>query len=163
MLSDLILYHNPIYNWLVAIGITVGIYLVMRLGKAIAQRRVGQLATKTITDWDDLIVVLIDRIHGWFLLVLAVYAGSLMLTLPSNVSDFFKKGIFVILLFQVALIGSQTIKFLIERYRRQKLESNAAAVTTLSSVGFVLKILLWFILLLVALDTYGVKEYGAYY
>jgi len=157
MISDLILYHNPIYDWLVGISITVGVYLVMRLGKAIAQRRLEKLAKKTVTHWDDLIVVLMDRIRGWFLLILAVYAGSMMLTLPSSVSDFIKKGVLVILLFQLALIGSRTIKFLIEHYRRQKLESNAAAVTTLSSVGFVLKILLWFILLLVALDTFGIN------
>jgi small-conductance mechanosensitive channel len=156
MIFDRTVYHNQIYNWLVAIAIAVSIYLVMFFGKAIAQRRLGQLAKKTVTDWDDLIAVLIKRIHSVFLLVLAVYAGSLKLTLPSSVSNFFKRGVFVILLFQLALIGSQAIKFLIDRYRRQKLESNAAAVTTLSSVGFVLKTLLWFILLLVALDTYGV-------
>jgi small-conductance mechanosensitive channel len=157
MISDLILYHNSIYNWLAAVAIAGGIYLVMRLGKAITQRRLGQLAKKTVTDWDDLIVVLIERVRSLFLLVLGVYAGSLILTLPSSVSDYFNKGVFVILLFQLALIGSHAIKFLIERYRRRKLESNAAAVTTLSSVGFVLKTLLWFTLLLVALDTFGVN------
>jgi len=157
MISDLILYHNSIYNWLIAFGTAGGIFLVMRLGRSIAQRRLGQLAKKTVTDWDDLIVVLIERIHSLFLLALSVYAGSLILKLPSSVSDFLKKGVFVILLFQLALIGSHAIKFLIERYRRRKLESNAAAVTTLSSVGFVLKTLLWFILLLVALDTYGIN------
>jgi small-conductance mechanosensitive channel len=157
MIFDRILYHNPVYDWLVAIAIAVGIYLVMRLGKAIVQRRLGQLATKTATDWDDLIVALIERIHILFLLVLAFYAGSLKLDLPSSVSVFLKKGVFVVFLFQVALLGSHAIKFLIERYRRQKIESNAAAVTTLSSVGFVLKTLLWFVLLLVALDNFGVN------
>jgi small-conductance mechanosensitive channel len=157
MIFDSTVYHNPIYNWLVAIAIAVGIYLVMQLVKTIAQRRLGQLAKKTITDIDDLIVVLIEKIHGLSLLVLAFYAGSLVLSLSASVSDFLKKGVFVVLLFQLALIGSRTIKFLIERYRRQKLESNAAAVTTLSSVGFVLKTLLWFILLLVALDTFGIN------
>jgi len=157
MIFDRILYHNPIYNWLVAIAIAVGIYLVMRLGKAIVQRRLGQLAKKTATDWDDLIVALIEQIHILFLLVLAFYAGSLKLDLPSSVSVFLKKGVFVVFLFQVALFGSHTIKFLIERYRRQKIEINAAAVTTLSSVGFVAKTLLWFILLLVALDKYGIN------
>jgi small-conductance mechanosensitive channel len=157
MIFDRIIYNNPIYNWLFAIAIAVGMYLVMRLGKAIVQRRLGQLAAKTATDWDDLIVALIERIHILFLLVLAFYAGSLKLDLPSSVSVFLKKGVFVVFLFQVALFGSHTIKFLTERYRRKKIESDAVAVTTLSSVGFVLKTLLWFILLLVALDNYGVN------
>jgi len=157
MVFDRILYHNPILNWLIAIAIAVGVFLVIRLSKAIAQRRLASLASKTATDWDDLILALTERIHVLFLLVLAVYAGSLVLTLPSSVSDFLKKGVFVIILFQVALLGSRAIKFLVERYRRQKLESNAAAVTTLSSVGFVLQTLLWFVLLLVALDSFGIN------
>jgi hypothetical protein len=36
----------------------------------------------------------------------------------------------------LALIGSRAIKLLLERYRRQKLEGNAAAVTTSSSVAY---------------------------
>lgn len=157
MIFDRILYQNPIYEWLVAIAIAVVVYLVMRLGKAVIKKRVGKLAAKTAVDWDDLIVALTERIHSWFLLVLAIYAGSLKLDLPANVSDFLRKGVFIAFLLQVALIATYVIKFAIDRYRRKKIESDAAAVTTLSSIGFILKILLWFTLLLVALDNYGVN------
>jgi small-conductance mechanosensitive channel len=158
MIYDKILYNNPIYNWLFAIAIAVVIFLIMRLGKAIVQRRIGQLVKRTATKWDDLIVALAEQIHIIFLMVLAFYAGSLKLDLPSDVSLFLKKGVFVVFLFQLALIVNHAIKFSIERYRRQKIESSAAAAaTTLSLVGFLLKILLWFIVLLVALDNYGVN------
>jgi small-conductance mechanosensitive channel len=157
MFFDRILYQNSIYDWLVAIAIAVVVFLVMRLAKAVIKKRVGQLAVKTTVDWDDLIVAITERIHSWFLLALAIYAGSLKLDLPARVSVFIKKGAFVVFLFQVALIVTYVIKFLIDRYRRKKIESDAAAVTTLSSIGFILKILLWFILLLVALDNFGVN------
>jgi small-conductance mechanosensitive channel len=157
MIFDRILYHNPLSNWLVAITIAVVVFLVMRLGKAIVQRHAGRLVKKTAADWDDLIVALAERIHNLFLLVLGVYAGSLKLDLPTSVSVFIIKGFFAIFLFQVALIMNHAIRLLIDRYRRKKIESNAAAVTTLSSIGFVLKTLLWFILLLVVLDNYGVN------
>ena len=157
MFFDRILYQNSIINWLVAVAIAVAVFLVMRLAKAVIKQRVGQLAVKTAVDWDDLIVALTQRIHSWVLLVLAIYAGSLKLDLPARVSVFIKKGVFVVLLFQVALIVTYVIKFLIDRYRRKKIESDAAAVTTLSSIGFILKILLWFILLLVALDNFGIN------
>jgi small-conductance mechanosensitive channel len=157
MIFNQILYHNPIYYWLYAVAIALGVYIVIRFFKTIVQRRLAQQAPKTGTDLDDLVLALTERIHGLLLLALSIYAGSLILTLPDNVSDFLKRGFFAILLFQLALIGSHAIKFLIERYRRQKIESNAAAVTTLSSVGFVLQTLLWVILLLVALDNFGVN------
>jgi small-conductance mechanosensitive channel len=150
-------YQNSIYEWLVAIAIAVVIYLVMRLCKAFIKQRIGQLAAKTAVDWDDLIVAIAERIHSLFLLALAIYAGSLKLNLPAHVSVFLKKGVFSVFLFQVALTVTYVIKFLIDRYRRKKIESDAAAVTTLSSIGFILKILLWFILLLVALDNFGVN------
>jgi small-conductance mechanosensitive channel len=157
MFFDQILYHNSIYDWLFAIAIAVVVFLVMRLSKAIIKQRVGQLAAKTAMDWDDLVVALTERIHSSILLVLAIYAGSLKLEVPTRVSVFIKNGVFVVFLFQVALILTYVIKFLIDRYRRKKIESDAAAVTTLSSIGFILKILLWFILLLLALDNYGVN------
>ena len=157
MIFGRILYNNPLSNWLIAISIAVVVFFAMRLGKAVVQRRIGKLAPTTAMDWDDLIVALTERIHNLFLLVLAVYAGSLKLDLPTSVSVFLKKGVFVVFLFQVALILNHAIKFLIDRYRRKKIESNAAVVTTLSSIGFVLKTLLWFILLLVVLDNYGVN------
>lgn len=156
MIFDRILYNNPLSSWLIAISIAVVVFFTMRLGKAIVQRRIGKLAPTTAMDWDDLIVALTERIRNLFLLILAVYAGSLKLDLPASVSVFLKKGFFVVFLLQVALILNHAIKFLIDRYRRKKIESNAAAVTTLSSIGFVLKTLLWFILLLVVLDNYGV-------
>ena len=100
---------------------------------------------------------LIDRVHPLFLLVAAIYVGSLRLALPKTVGEVILKIFFIGMLLQIARLGSHAIKFLIDRYRRQEIEKNAEAVTTLSSVAFLLRILLWLILLLVALDNFGVN------
>ncbi len=157
MIFDRVLYDNPLYNWLFSGVIAVGVYVVIRFGKMIVQRRLARLATKTATDWDDLMLALTESIHSLFLLVLAVYTGSLILKLPESVSYFLGKAFLAGILFQLAVSGCRAIKFFIGRYRRQKIESDAAAVTTLSSVGFVLQSLLWVILLLVALDNFGIN------
>lgn len=150
-------YHNTISDWGMAVAIALVVYIVMRFGKAIVQRRLSRLVSQTVTEWDDMALALLERIHGWFLLVLSVYVGLRTLFFPETVSALLTKGIFLTFLFQAALIGSHTITFLINRYRRLKIESNAAAVTTLTSVGFVLQLLLWLILLLVTLDNFGVN------
>jgi small-conductance mechanosensitive channel len=90
-------------------------------------------------------------------LITAVYAGTLQLTLPRTAGATIVKIFFIGLLLQIARLGSHAIKFLLDRYRRQEIEKNAEAVTTLSSVAFLLRILLWVILFLVALDNFGVN------
>ena len=42
-------------------------------------------------------------------------------------------------------------------FRKKKLESNAGAVTTLTSVGFVLRMMIWVMLILIGLDNLGVN------
>jgi small-conductance mechanosensitive channel len=153
---DRVLYHNASHGWLLAFAITLAAFLALRIAKAIVLRRWDRKAAKTTADIPDLILALAECINGLFFLVLSVYAGSRVLTLPEAVSGVIGKIFFAVLLLQLAVMGSCAIKFFIERYRHRKLESNAAAVTTMTSVGFVLQALLWLILLLVGLDNFGV-------
>jgi len=143
--------------WLYAGLITVAVFLVGYYGKKIMVNRLRISAPTTKTDWDDLAGLLLERIHDIFLLLLALYAGSLVLPLSEDVSDLFGKLFVVAFLFQAALIGNRAIALAIKRYRQRKTESNIAATTTLGSIGFVLQLLLWFSLLLVALDNFGIN------
>ena len=156
MIFEQVIYHNSIKTWLLAVLLTAAVYLLTRFAKGILQRRIGEIAPKTATNWDDLAVEVIDSVHTAVLLVFAIYIGSLVLSFPETISIVIKKMAFLILLLQIAYMGSRAIRFLIGRYRQQKIDSNAEAVTTLSSVGFVLRMLLWLIILLIALDNLGV-------
>lgn len=156
MIFEQVIYHNSIKTWLLAVLLTAAVYLLTRFAKGILQRRIGEIAPKTATNWDDLAVEVIDSVHTAVLLVFAIYIGSLVLSFPETISIVIKKMAFLILLLLIAYMGSRAIRFLIGRYRQQKIDSNAEAVTTLSSVGFVLQMLLWLIILLIALDNLGV-------
>jgi small-conductance mechanosensitive channel len=157
MLFNQTLYHNPVHQWLLAGAVALVLYLVLRGAKAIIQKRLEKQAQKTETNWDDLFLALTERVHSLSLLLLAVYIGSLILTLPGSIPEFLVKAVFAILLFQVAVIGSRAIGFLMGRYRHQKMASNASAATMLSTLGFVLQLLLWLILVLLALDNFGIN------
>lgn len=58
---------------------------------------------------------------------------------------------------QGAFWGSAAISFGILRYRQQKMEEDAHSVTTFTALGFILRIILWSFILLLALDNLGVK------
>lgn len=151
------IYHNTVKDWLLAVAITFIIYFLTRTTKYILQKKLNSFAADTITAWDDLAAELIGRINIVFFLILSVYIGSLKTQLPESTSNILKNSFIIVSLVQVAILISYSINFWIERYRKQKVQSNAEAVTTLTSVGFVLRMMIWIIFILIALDNIGVN------
>jgi len=150
-------YDNTLYYWILAIGVAIGIYAVARIAKAIVIRQFRKLAEKTKNGWTENPVKIIDRIHPLFLLVAALFGGSMVLTLPGEVTSILGKVLFIAFLLQIGRLVSKIIELVIENYRNVKLEKNAAAVTMLSTTSLLSRILLWFLLLLLALDNFGVN------
>jgi small-conductance mechanosensitive channel len=157
MFLEKILYHNTLKDWLIAVAITSIIYFLTRTTKHIIQKKLNSFAAETITAWDDLAAELIGRINIVFLLFLSIYIGSLKITLPKTAYTILKNTFVVISLIQVAILTSYTVNFWVERYRKQKVASNAEAVTTLTSAGFVVRMMIWVVFILIALDNLGVN------
>lgn len=150
------LYHNPIHDWLFALGLTLVVFVAVLLVKSIGHRKLAALAVRSTTSWDDLLVVLIDRLHGFFLFTAAVYFGSLKLSIPVAVRVILDHGVVIILLVQIAVLCSAAVTFWVDQFRRRRMATDAAAVTTLISVGFVLHLVIWIVLVLIGLDNLGI-------
>lgn len=157
MFLDKTLFHNTAKDWIFAILTVVILSIAFRIVKTIVYRQIRKIADKTETEWDDLVVELINKISYIFLFATSVYFGSCLLSLSKSISNIISKLIGIVILIQVAILASHAIGFWVKRYRQQKIEVNADAVTTVSSVGFITKILLWTIILLIALDNLGIN------
>lgn len=148
---------NPVSDWVIAAAALVVIFSVTRISKAILLKQFKRLAADNGTPWYDIAIKLLECIHFLFLLIAAIYAGSLFLKLPDAATDTLEKVFLITLLLQAGRLVSQGIRSSFEHYRRQQVQRNADAVTMLSSVSFLLRVLLWILLLLVALDNFGVN------
>ena len=157
MLLDQIYYHNTIRDWTYAVLAVVFTFFVIRIFKAILFRQISRIASKTTAKWDDLVPVLINKIKLIFLIAIALYAGTRLLTLPEPMTNFIYKAVGMVLLIQIGILTSEIIRFWIDWYRKQKVEDRADAVTTVTSVGFIVKLLIWLIILLIGLDNLGVN------
>jgi small-conductance mechanosensitive channel len=154
---DHVIYNNSLISWIYAVAIVLTVYFFTGLAKRLVLKRLSVRDSENATEWYDMSMELIGRLHPLFLLAAAVYVGTLHLTLPKTLGEIILKIFFISLLLQIARLGSHAIKFFIDRYRREEIDKNAEAVTTLSSVAFLLRILLWVVLVLVALDNFGVN------
>ena len=149
-------FKNTVLNWLYALGIFIFSILTIRVIKAIIHRRVVKIAAKTSNDIDDLIAEMIGKIHFGLLVLFSLYFGSLILELPVSLKTILMKLIVVGFLLQGAIWGTGLIQFWVERYKKKRLAEDAASVTTFTALGFVLRLVLWSVFLLLILDNLGV-------
>jgi hypothetical protein len=75
--------NNPLSHWLAAIGIAVVVYLAAVLFKRVAVRRLLEWAKRTRTHIDDALVSLLQDVRLWLVVLVALWAGSQVLTLPT--------------------------------------------------------------------------------
>jgi small-conductance mechanosensitive channel len=148
--------NNALKDWIYALGAVVLSFIILRIITQLIHQRILKLSKKTKTDIDDLIAGLLKKINGLVLLILSLYVGSLFLTLPDKVKILLGKLIIVSLLLQAAIWGNGIIQYWVDRYRKQRMQEDAASVTSFSALGFVLQIVLWSLIVLLALDNLGI-------
>ena len=148
---------NTIEKWIIAVAAIVVTVFLLRIMQLLVSRKLSRLAAQTETHWDDFIVEVVSHTKILFLIVLGVFTGSLFLTLPKNIQQIISNVLVITLLVQAGIWVSLFIRLLLEQYRQDALEKDPAAVTTISVIGFVSKIALWTLIVLLALDNLGVN------
>lgn len=148
---------NTIRAWIIALSVALVSFALLSLLKIIFQRKAEAYAKRTDKDIDGFVAELIRRIKYFFLLMFAVFLGSHFLSLPSPTKAVINKLMVIALLFQGAIWGSGFFDYWRERSIRQKKEEDAASLTTFTALGFLVRIALWSVVLLLALDNLGIN------
>lgn len=155
-----VLLGNTMRAWLAAAIVTVAVFAMLWLLKTLLRRHLAQLAARTQTQVDDLLIDLLGRVRPLVLVILAIFAGSLLLKIPDEKQRILQSAAIVALLLQAAFWGNRLITYWLTHYLERRGEVDAAARTTISTLSFVGRIVLWSLLLLLALDNLGVKVTG---
>jgi len=151
---------NTLNTWMAALAILLAILLVWRVARSLVLRHVTAVARRTETLLDDLAVELLVRTRFYLVLVVAIYAASFALHLPAGRVHALQNCAVLALLLQGALWGNHLITFGLTHYLESRGADAASTTTSLSTLGFVGRALLWATLLLLALDNLGIKVTG---
>ena len=79
------IWGNTVQKWLIASGIVLGTYAALYVVVRLISRRLRKAAKGSQAEVVDLLADLTRQTTGIFLLVIAVYVGSLSLSLSSQV------------------------------------------------------------------------------
>ncbi len=142
---------NKLSAWLLALAIAVLVFLASNILKHILARKVLTWVKKTETDLDDLVVELFGRTWHLFLVMVSLYAGSLVLALPRIESGLYTV-IVILFLIQAALWGTGVVNYLVSRQMKERTRKTVTSTTTVNALGFVGKAILWTVAVLLALD-----------
>ena len=154
-LLSLNIYNNPLQEWAVSVLMVLVVWGLMAIIWKVVLKRLRALAGKTETIVDDAIVHALGNTQTWLMVLVGLYIGSRFLDLPDTAT----RSIHVIMVLGITIQGglwiNAVITCLLDRSRERRIEQDPASVTMLSVIGFIGKLLLWSIVLLLALDNLG--------
>lgn len=108
-----IIIGNTIANWLIAIGIILVLWAVIRIGKTIILNKLKKFSAKTNTTLDDFFVVLAERVLFPVLYVGAIYLGLSYLTFTPKATKVLHVAVLVILTFFITRAITSALSYFI--------------------------------------------------
>jgi small-conductance mechanosensitive channel len=148
-------YGNTVLDWLTALGVVVATVLLLYLAKRIILSRLTAWSKKTETRLDDFAVDILAGTRFLLLFIIALYFGSQYLELPPKPARLITHFAVIALLVQMALWGNRGIALWLSDYLKRHKDTDAASATTVSVLGFIARVALWAVLLLMILDNLG--------
>lgn len=148
-------FGNTLQNWSVGLLVCILVITGMWLARKLIVYRLGALASTTETHLDDMAIELLKQTKWWMLLIVGVYVGSLFVELTDHARNIVNRTAAVALIVQAGIWLSTILGLTLERSRQRQLEKDPASVTTLNAIGFISKLVLWTVVLLLTLDNLG--------
>jgi small-conductance mechanosensitive channel len=149
-----IYFGNSTRAWLVSAAIAAAVYVALVLIQRLAVNRLGKLAERTDTDFDDAIVEVVRNTRAFFLLAIAIYAGMRGLAIHRRLVGPLEGFLELLFLFQIGLWASGLVSFLVRRsLDRREQVADRIGVAAIRAIGITIKIAAWVIIVLVAIQS----------
>ncbi len=143
-------------QWAMALATLGLVYVALAVLRRLLVHRLGALAARTATHWDDLAVEFTRRTRPYFLLVIAVYAAARIVTPSPEFARVLRAIGVVLVLFQAGVWGNGLIGFGADHYSRQRAASDIGTRTTIQAIGYAGRFVLWGLLVVTALQNFGI-------
>lgn len=147
---------NSVQNWLVALCVTLVTLVLLYLLKRIGLSRLAALAKQTENAWDDAIADMLLRTRSPFIIIVALFLGSLFISLAGDYRQITYSIAAIALLVQGGLWLNGLLLFWLRQDQEQRRKTDPASVAAVNAMGFVGRLVLWAVVLLLVLDNLGV-------
>ncbi len=148
---------NTVAEWLIALGIAIAVVIALLVVRGFAVSRIKSLADRTHTRVDDLIAEVLAHTRTFFLIAVGIGVAKAWVDITPEWTGRLRSALVIAFFAQVGLWGTAAARFLLDNYRRDKLQSDRGAATMVGLLQFLIVLLVWSVVLLLALDNLGVN------
>jgi small-conductance mechanosensitive channel len=148
---------NPIQEWASALAVAFAAAVLLIVLRTFLVHRLAAVADRTETRVDDWFLRMLRNTYSLFIVVLALYVGSLMLEFPRKYEVTLWRAAVTTMLLQVAIWGDTAVRVWRGRYRQAAIggsDSVASAAST-AIIDFILRLIVWVMFALMILDNLG--------
>ena len=151
---------NTLLAWLISLGVLVGGVVALGLLKRFASLRLARFAKESENRVDDLLVDLLQRTRFIVIVAMVFVAAAATLALPSGWDALIRYVLVIALFVQGMSWGNAIISFWMQHYAARRGMTSAGGASTLAALVYLIRIALFFVLLLVALENLGIEVTG---
>lgn len=148
---------NTVLAWLIGLAITLGLWIALLILRRVLTRIIKHVAGKSDAWWSELPVIVVERAQRWFLLVVALVAGSRPLDLPAHADKTLWFLLVAAFLVQAGWWAHCMVGSLVESNRERMRGRDPAKITTIGALGLLAKTALWIFVALLLLANAGVE------
>ena len=156
-IMEQVYWGNPLSAWATALAVAAGTVVLLALIRGVLSRRLRAVAARTSTDIDDALAEIVRSTGMLFMLGVAVKIASGFLALPEATHHALTMVLTLVLILQGGIWGNTLIVFWFTRTMKERMTGDLAGTTSLTLLKYLVRVVLWTILLLVALDSVGVN------
>lgn len=155
--TNYMLLDNYVWEWILAILITLTIYVFLVFLKKVAEKKLKTFAEKTSSNLDDYLLEMLSSISRIFIFLSAINIGSNIITLNENVNNGLGHAFLLILFWQTTKWIVLIANIIFTKYKKIKeANSDMHGVTAINGLTAISKFIIWLIFLMLAMDNLGV-------
>jgi small-conductance mechanosensitive channel len=155
-LSSLPIFSNSGAAWLSALGVAVGVFLLLLLARRIVRRYHRKFVDNGAPPIVRFPFEVLSRTALLFFVVLALFAGTEALTLGASTTRIVTSAITIALFWQAGLWAVATASTYFEYKRRRSIDADRAALGSIGIIGVIVNIAIWSFVVLLTLDNIGI-------
>jgi len=148
---------NSLLAWVSGLALFVAAWVVLKFVQGIVRKRLKALGERQQFKRLQIAAYAVEQTRSWFLFLAAVLIGSRLWIFSPATEALFNNILMVGLLLQIGLWATAALDVALRMRRDQQLQEHPDAVAAMDVLGFVVRLVVWTVVILVILDNLGVK------
>jgi small-conductance mechanosensitive channel len=154
---DPIFFGNTLWRWTIAGLIALGVIAALWFVRQLIAAQYKRLAATPETELMELPLKVASRTTLLFLLITGLFAGLQAVVLPDTLARLALTIFTIAAFWQAGLWATTAVLASLERRAQREMTVNRAAVGTLGILGFMARVTIWALVLMLTLDNLGIE------